>query len=199
MKNDYDKFLDKIEEIKKLDEKPTLLLHTCCALCFSSAYMQLKDYFHITVFYYNPNIYPLDEYEKRKNEVIRMIDIFNNEYHTDVKFIESIGKFDYYKNKKIHLKGCMDCFHLRLMKSFMYANDNKYDYFTTTLTVGRLKNSNLLNRIGESLQPMFENTKYLFSDFKKNGGINISLRCKEKYNIYAQCYCGCEPYYQVDK
>ncbi len=196
MKNNYEEFMDKINEIKKLKEKPTLLLHTCCALCFSSAYLQLKDYFKITVFFYNPNIYPLEEYEKRKQEVLRMIQIFNNEYHTEVQFIEKIDTFDDYKSKKIHSKGCLDCFHLRLLKSFMYANENHFDYMTTTLTVGRLKNSKLLNQIGQSLQSMFDPTQYLISDFKKNGGIDLSLQCKEKYHIYAQCYCGCEPYYQ---
>ncbi len=195
MKNYLKLFTQEIDKVSLLKQKPTLLLHTCCAMCFSASYMQLKDYFDISVYFYNPNIYPLDEYIKRKNEVIRVIDLFNKEFSTNVKFIEENDTFDYYKVKKVHKVGCFDCFHLRILKSFEYANNNGFDYFTTTLTLGRLKNSYLINSIGESLQPLFMKTKYLFSDFKKNKGIDVSLEMKEKYNIYAQCYCGCEPYY----
>ncbi len=199
MKNYLKMFQQEILKIKQENKKPTLLLHTCCAMCFSSAYMQLKDFFQITVYFYNPNIYPMEEYEKRKNEVLRLIKLFNQEYQTNVDFIEEKDDFNCYLEKKVHVKGCMDCFHLRLLKSFTYANKNHYDYVTTTLTVGRLKNSILMNQIAESLQPMFTKTHYLYSDFKKNNGIEISLNCKEKYGIYAQCYCGCEPYYRNKK
>ena len=80
MKNYYKEQLRIIDEIKDNKTKPTLLLHTCCALCFSSSFMQVKDYFDVTVFFYNPNIYPLQEYEKRKQETIRLINIFNEEF-----------------------------------------------------------------------------------------------------------------------
>ena len=80
MKNYYQLQLKELEKIALLKQKPTLLLHTCCALCFSSAFMQIKDYFQISVFFFNPNIYPLSEYEKRKKELLRLIDIFNKKY-----------------------------------------------------------------------------------------------------------------------
>ena len=199
-KINYQKELEKLlTRLEKEEKVPTLLLHSCCAPCSSYVLEYLSQYFKITVFYYNPNIYPMEEYEKRKNEVLRLIKLFNQEYQTNVDFIEEKDDFNCYLEKKVHVKGCMDCFHLRLLKSFTYANKNHYDYVTTTLTVGRLKNSILMNQIAESLQPMFTKTHYLYSDFKKNKGIEISLNCKEKYGIYAQCYCGCEPYYRNKK
>lgn len=182
-----------IDIIKIQNKKPTLLLHTCCALCFSSAFMQCKDYFDITVFFFNPNIYPTDEYNKRKNELLRLIDIFQKEYSVNINFIEKKEDFNKYNKKKVHLNKCFDCIYNRLLVSYHYANDNNYDYVSTTLTVGRLKNSQMINQIGSVLEPYFK-TKYFYSDFKKNKGIDLSLELKRKYNIYAQNYCGCEKY-----
>ncbi|MBQ8206544.1 MAG: epoxyqueuosine reductase QueH [Bacilli bacterium] len=191
MKNYYKEQLRIIDEIKNNKTKPTLLLHTCCALCFSSSFMQVKDYFDVTVFFYNPNIYPLQEYEKRKQETIRLINIFNEEFNTNIKFVEQIDSFESYNEKKVHKNKCFDCIHNRLLVSYNYANENEFDYISTTLTLGRLKNSEMINQIGEMLEP-FYNTKYFYSNFKKNKGIDLSLLLKEKYNIYAQNYCGCE-------
>ena len=183
MENYYKKQLEIINKIDTND-KPTLLLHTCCALCFSSSLMQIKDYFDITVFFYNPNIYPSYEYEKRKNETLRLIKIFNLEYNLNIKFVEQVESFESY-----------DCIYNRLLVSYNFANENNFDYVSTTLTLGRLKNSNMINLIGESLSKYY-NTKYFYSDFKKNKGIDLSLTLKEKYKIYAQNYCGCEKYYE---
>lgn len=174
--------------------KKTLLLHTCCALCFSSAFLQCKDAFNITVFFYNPNIYPSDEYEKRKQETLRLIQIFEKEYNVSIDFVEQVEDFDSYSNKKIHDNKCFDCIYNRLLVSYNYANSHNFDYVSTTLTVGRLKNSTMINQIGEMLEKNYQ-TKYFYSNFKKNNGIQLSLQMKEKYNIYAQNYCGCEPYY----
>ena len=193
MENYYKKQISIIESIKDYDRKPTLLLHTCCALCFSSSFMQIKDYFDITVFFYNPNIYPKEEYEKRKQETIRLIDIFNKEFNLNVKFVEQCEDFEIYKQKKVHNNKCYDCIYNRLLVSYNYANQNNFDYVSTTLTLGRLKNSTMINLIGQSLSKFYQ-TKYFYSDFKKNKGIDLSLLLKEKYNIYAQNYCGCEAY-----
>lgn len=194
MINYYQRQLKILEEIKKENKKPTLLLHTCCALCFSSAFMQCKDYFEITVFFYNPNIYPYEEYQKRKNETLRLIDIFQKEYNCTIKFVEKLDSFESYNEKKVHKNKCFDCINNRILVSYNYANENNFDYVTTTLTVGRLKNSEMINQIGEMYQPNFK-TKYFYSNFKKNKGIDLSLELKKKYNIYAQNYCGCEKYY----
>ena len=195
MKSYYQMQLDLCNYLKENNLKPSLLLHTCCALCFSSAFMQCKDYFNITVFFYNPNIYPSNEYEKRKQETLRLIDIFQKEYHVTINFIEQIEDFKIYDAKKVHQNKCFDCIHNRLLVSYNYADMHHFDYITTTLTVGRLKNSIMINQLGEMLEKNHQ-TKYFYSNFKKNNGIGLSLKMKEKYHIYAQNYCGCEPYYQ---
>lgn len=195
MNDYYARQVKLLEELKSKEKKPTLLLHTCCALCFSSAFMQCKDYFEITVFFYNPNIYPLGEYEKRKNETLRLIEIFKKEFNVNIKFVEQIESFEAYNKKKVHKHKCYDCIYNRILTSYNYANSNNYDYITTTLTVGRLKNSIMINQIGEMLEPYYK-TKYFYSNFKKNKGIDLSLEMKKKYNIYAQNYCGCEKYYE---
>lgn len=195
MRNYYKEQVELVSQLSNQEKKPTLLLHTCCALCFSSSFMQIKDAFEITVFFYNPNIYPSDEYDKRKEETIRLIEIFNKEFNLNIKFVEQTEDFETYNKKKVHDKKCFDCIYNRMLVSYNYAEANKYDYVSTTLTLGRLKNSEMINQIGEDLSQHFT-TKYFFSNFKKNGGIDLSLSLKEKYNIYAQNYCGCEPYYK---
>lgn len=193
MKNYYQVQQILMDQIKKEKTKPRLLLHTCCALCFSSAFLQCKDLFQITVFFFNPNIYPLEEYEKRKKETLRLIQIFSQEFHMHIDFVEKKEDFEHYQKKKIHQHHCYDCIYNRLLNAYVYAEKNHFDYVTTTLTVGRLKDSYMINLIGETLEPTFK-CKYFYSDFKKNKGIDLSLQMKEKYQIYAQNYCGCETY-----
>ena len=183
IRNFYKEQTDLINKLKEENKKPTLLLHTCCALCFSSAFMQIKDAFDITVFFYNPNIYPSDEYNKRKNETLRLIDIFNTEFNANIKFVEQIEDFCSYDEKKVHDNKCFDCINNRLLVSYKYTNNNNYDYISTTLTVGRLKDSRMINEIGKMLEPLFK-TKYFYSNFKKNKGIDLILEMKKKYNIY---------------
>ena len=193
MRNYYKEQVMLTTSLIESNTKPTLLLHTCCALCFSSCFMQLKDAFNITVFFYNPNIYPSEEYNKRKLETIRLIEIFNKEYNLNMNFIEVTEDFESYNAKKVHKNKCFDCIYNRLLVSYNYANNNHFDYITTTLTLGRLKNSEMINQIGAMLESNYK-TKYFYSNFKKNKGIDLSLELKEKYNIYAQNYCGCEKY-----
>lgn len=194
MKNYYQLQQKEIAFVKNLPKKPTLLLHTCCALCFSSAFLQIKDDFEISVFFFNPNIYPLEEYEKRKNELLRIIHLYEKEWNISIPFIEKKEDFHLYQKVKTHRNACYDCLHYRLLESYIYASTHQFDYLTTTLTVGRLKDSYFINSIGETLQKQFPNTKYFLSDFKKNKGIDLSLEMKAKYQIYAQNYCGCEHY-----
>ena len=193
MRNYYQEQIKLTNLLISENKKPTLLLHTCCALCFSTSFMQCKDAFDITVFFYNPNIYPIEEYEKRKSETLRLIDIFNKEYSCNIKFVEQKESFETFDKKKNKNRKCYDCIYNRLLVSYNYANSNNFDYVTTTLTVGRLKNSEMINQIGEELSKYYS-TKYFYSNFKKNKGIDLSLKLKEQYNIYAQNYCGCEKY-----
>ena len=198
MRNYYLEQVKLCNYLKENNLKPTLLLHTCCALCFSSSFMQIKDCFDITVFFYNPNIYPIEEYERRKSETLRLIEIFNNEFDANIKFVEQKEDFETYCAKKVHDNKCFDCIYNRLLVSYNYANDNHFDYVCTTLTLGRLKDSLMINRIGELLESNYQ-TKYFYSNFKKNKGIDLSIELKKKYNIYAQNYCGCEKYNKEKK
>lgn len=180
----YQKELEKL--INTLDHKPTLLLHSCCAPCSSHCITYLKDYFDITILYYNPNIEPYSEYIKRKNEQIRLCEILNikyidiswdnNSYREFVKGLES---------EKEGGRRCVNCIKMRLLKTYELSKD--YEYFGTTLTVSPHKNSKLINEIGLQI----DSTKYLISDFKKQEGYKKSIELSKKYELYRQDYCGC--------
>ena len=177
--------------IKSLDYKPKLLLHSCCAPCSTTVIETLKEHFDLTVIYYNPNIEPIDEYEKRKKEQIRIIneykinyldcDYDNEIFHEISKGLESVPE------KGIR---CHKCYRLRLEYTAKKALENNYEYFSTTLTVSPSKLSNIVNEIGLDLQTKY-NIKYLVSDFKKNEGYKKSIELSKKYNLYRQDYCGC--------
>lgn len=183
------------EEMKKiisnLDDHNKLLLHSCCGPCSSSVIERLRDYFDITVIYYNPNIEPKEEYEKRKSEQLRLlnelgikfmdIDYLNNEYHEKVKG---------YENEPENGLRCSLCFELRLDKTASKAKENNFDYFGTTLTVSPHKNSKIINEIGLKLEEKY-GVKFLLSDFKKEDGYKRSIELSKKYDLYRQDYCGC--------
>lgn len=190
MKENYAKLLEKT--INELDYKPTLLLHSCCAPCSSYVIEYLRNYFNITILYYNPNIFPYEEYAKRKDEQLRFIKNFD-----DINFMDCDYDNVLYNKAVIGLENepergnrCTVCFKLRLEKTAMLANNNNFDYFGTTLTVSPYKNSNLINDIGKSLEPEYE-VKWLFSDFKKGDGYKRSIELSKRFDLYRQDYCGC--------
>ena len=182
------------ELISNLDYRPKLLLHSCCGPCSTTVLNFLKDYFDITVFYYNPNIEPFTEYSKRKSEQIRFINELNDK---NIKFLDC--DYDNFSFKKA-VKGlekekeggarCGICFKLRLDKTAMLAKDMHFDYFGTTLTVSPYKNSKIINEIGAFLEQKYS-IHYLYSDFKKNDGYKKSIILSKEYNLYRQKYCGC--------
>ena len=187
----FQKGLDTI--LQNLEHTPTLLLHSCCAPCSSYVISYLSNYFNITVFYYNPNIYPRDEYEKRKAEQIRFI----NEYKTKnpVSFLDCEYNADEFfeaakglENEPERGARCEKCFLLRLSKTAKAAENGNFDYFATTLTVSPYKNAELINRIGSSIPC---HSKYLPSDFKKREGYKKSIMLSEVYGLYRQNFCGC--------
>lgn len=187
----YDKELESI--IKNLDHKPRLLLHSCCGPCSSYVITYLKDYFDITVLYYNPNIEPREEYELRKKEQIRLISELNI---NNVKFMDCDYENDVYRSKVIghenDLEGgfrCHLCYELRLNKTYEIAKMNDFEYFGTTLTVSPYKNAKVLNEIGENLAS--GSLKWLYGDFKKKDGYKKSILLSKEYNLYRQDYCGC--------
>ena len=185
----YDKKMQSI--IDNLDYKPTLLLHSCCAPCSTAVIERLKDYFNITIIYYNPNIEPIEEYNKRKNEQIKIINYYNLkyidcDYDNNLFHIISNGL----ENEKERGIRCHKCYRLRLDYTAKKAMDNNFDSFSTTLTVSPYKLSNVINEIGLELEKKY-NIKYLVSDFKKQNGYKKSIELSKKYNLYRQNYCGC--------
>lgn len=184
---------EKLKEIKNSNKTPKLLLHACCGPCSSYVLEYLNNYFDITIYYYNPNIYPEKEYIRRKEELKTFVAKFNNK----IKVIEEIyNPNDYYKNikglEKLGEKSerCYKCYEFRLEHSAKYAKDNNYDYFTTTLSISPYKNAEWINEIGKQLEEKYD-IKYLFADFKKKNGYKRSLELSKIYNLYRQDYCGC--------
>ena len=197
MNINYDKELDRIiEEVGKKKIKPKLLLHSCCGPCSSYVIEYLTNYFDITIFYYNPNISPYEEYIKRKEEQKRLILEFDNVNKLDI--IDCDYDNEMYEEKirgleKEPEKGrrCTVCFEIRLDKTADVAKKMGYDYFSTTLTVSPYKNANLINEIGLKNCEKYD-IKYLVSDFKKKNGYKRSIELSKKYNLYRQDYCGCK-------
>ena len=189
---------EKLNEIKKLDKKPTLLLHSCCAPCNAYPLVLLVEYFDLTLMYNNSNIYPYEEYERRLEELKKYVNYINQKYQINIKMIETpYNNAEYnkilepYKEQKEGLDRCRLCYKTRMNEAYKYANDNNFDYFTTVMTISRQKNSIILNNIGLELEKLYPNTKYFISDFKKNKGIDKGLEIAKEHNMYRQDYCGC--------
>ena len=192
----YNKLMEEIISKNVAEGKiPSVLLHSCCAPCSSHVISTLTPYFDITILYYNPNIEPYEEYEKRKQEEIRFINEFPNQNkltimdcdHENELFHQTIKGLE--KEKEGGAR-CIKCYYLRLDKTAELAKENNFDYFATTLTVSPLKNSQKLNEIGEYLSKKYD-INYLCSDFKKKEGYKHSIELSKKYNLYRQDYCGC--------
>ena len=180
--------------INSLEYKPNLLLHSCCGPCSTQVISFLTPYFNITVLYYNPNIEPFTEYEKRKQEQIRFIKEFN---HSNITFLDCDYDNNAFteavkglENEKEGGARCPVCFRVRLEKTARVAKEKKYDFFGTTLTVSPHKNSRQINLIGHALEKRY-NVKFLYSDFKKKDGYKKSIELSKQYNLYRQNYCGC--------
>lgn len=174
---------------------PSLLLHSCCAPCSSYCLEVLSEFFHVTVFYYNPNIYPETEYVMRVKEQQKFIQEFPAKY--PILFVE--GNYDterFYSMvkgmEKIPEGGerCFKCYEMRLREAATYASENGFDYFTTTLSISPMKNAAKLNEIGRKLEQEYP-VKYLYSDFKKKNGYKRSTDISKEYQMYRQYYCGC--------
>lgn len=208
MKENYQKILDQnLKEIEGRKNPPSLLLHSCCAPCSSYVLDYLSQYFKITVFYYNPNIYPDREYEFREKEQEKFIEAFlkdHPEAHPITFMKAPYEKELYYKEVRGHEKDpekgarCFLCYEMRLKKTAETAKKGGFDYFTTTLSISPHKDAQKLNAIGKKLAEEYQ-VSYLFSDFKKKEGFKKSLLLSEKYQIYRQNYCGCLFSYQANQ
>ena len=205
MKRNYQKELEQtIEKLQEEHRVPRLLLHSCCAPCSSYVLEYLSRYFQITVLYYNPNIYPEQEYYKRVEEQKNFIQRFSEDSKAEEKqefypidFVEgSYDKEQFYELTRgledvpEGRERCFLCYELRLREAAEYAGRLKMDYFTTTLSISPLKNAEKLNEIGEKLSEEY-GIPYLYSDFKKRNGYKRSVELSGEYGMYRQDYCGC--------
>ena len=191
---ELDKTIGRIES-EAILRTPKLLIHSCCAPCSSYVLEYLSNYFAITVYYYNPNIYPEEEYLRRVKEQEQLIE--SMEFKNPVMFM----KGDYDTNKYYELiKGhegdkegnerCFLCYRLRLEEAARVAKEGGYEFFTTTLTISPHKDAVKLNEIGEELATSY-GVLFLPSDFKKRNGYKRSIELSDKYGLYRQDYCGC--------
>lgn len=196
MKENYQKILDEtIAGLEERGEVPKLLLHSCCAPCSSYVLEYLSDYFYITVLYYNPNIYPEDEYYHRAAEQKRFIREFPTKYAVSFvernfepeRFYETVKG---YENIREGGERCFRCYELRLREAAEYAKKLNCNYFTTTLSISPMKNAAKLNEIGGRLAEEY-GIPYLYSDFKKRDGYKRSTVISAEYGMYRQDYCGC--------
>lgn len=186
----YQKKLDKI--IDGLDGRPRLALHSCCAPCSSYVLEYLSQYFDITLFYYNPNIYPAEEYEHRLREQLRLCELLHIKTHPCAYDPERY--FDCVKGLENEPEGgarCTKCFELRLDYTAALAKQLDFPLLTTTLTISPHKNAPLINTIGEKTAEKYGIT-WLPGDFKKKNGYLRSIQLCKEYDIYRQNYCGCK-------
>lgn len=192
----YQKELDRtLEKLESEGKAPTLFLHACCAPCSSYVLEYLASFFHITVFFYNPNISPGEEYEKRVAELHRLVrelpakypvSVVDGAYDPERFFAMARGMEQLPEGGE----RCFACYRLRLEETARRAAAGKYDYFTTTLSISPLKNAGKLNEIGGELAKNY-GVAWLYSDFKKKNGYKRSIELSREYGLYRQNYCGC--------
>lgn len=194
-KINYQKELDKITDSIDAGNPPRLFLHSCCAPCSSYTLEYLSNYFDITVYYFNPNISPKEEFDKRFAEQKRLIDSLPAK--NPIKLV--LGKYNYddflqiargYENVAEGGERCFRCYRMRLESTARIAKEQGFDYFCTTLSISPLKNSQKINQIGYEVAQQY-GIKWLPSDFKKREGYKRSIELSKEYNLYRQSFCGC--------
>ncbi len=184
-----------IDQLEKEQRRPRLFLHSCCAPCSSYVLEYLSVYFDITIFFYNPNIHPEEEYIRRVEEQKALIKAMP--LKSEVHFLQGdYVPLEYYeaiKGLELEPEGgerCFVCYELRLREAARGAAFGGYDYYTTTLSISPHKNAEKLNEIGERLAEEYH-IPYLPSDFKKKNGYKRSIELSKEYDLYRQDYCGC--------
>lgn len=198
--SDYQWEIEKIEELKLLENKPRLLMHSCCAVCNSWPLELLNPIFDITLYYNNSNIYPESEYQARILELRKYVEGFNLKHDSHIQIIEEI--YDYPSYHQLYLSKrsddkegsmrCGMCYALRINQSLKYASDHGFDYVTTVMTISRQKSSDKINGIVRKLVKAYPNVQYFYSNFKKGRGIDFSVATAKSIGMYRQEYCGCE-------
>lgn len=180
-------------------QRPTILLHTCCAPCSTYTLEYLTEYAEVTIYFANSNIHPAAEYQRRSLEQQRFLEKFTAKTGRKVAFLEA----PYQPAEFLELvnesglaqepeggKRCHVCFRYRLDIVAKKALELGFDYFGSALTISPHKDSQIINQLGLEIAKLYD-TKYLPSDFKKNNGYQRSIEMCEEYDVYRQCYCGC--------
>ena len=182
----YELFTQFIKE--KHDTKPTLLLHACCAPCSTYVLELLNQFFDITIYFYNPNIYPASEMDFRYDEFQKLgkYKLVKADYNPDDFYLAVKGL----EAKPEGSERCFKCYELRLENSAIYASKHGFDYFSTTLSISPYKNSNKLNEIGQKMANKYQ-VKFLYPNFKKKEGYKRSIEICRQLELYRQDYCGC--------
>ena len=192
MKTNYQLETDKCISSLSPEQKPTLLLQSCCGPCSSYVLEYLTQYFDVTVLYYNPNIQPEAEYEKRlfyQREVLKHIPAKLMECDYDGDAFEKVAAG--YEAEPEGGAHCTRCFLLRLEETARRAAAHHFDFFCTTLTVSPHKDAERINRIGADLGKTY-GVRWLPSDFKKRNGYLRSIQRAKEFGLYRQDWCGCE-------
>lgn len=192
--NFFRKFDKTVEQFG--DTKPEILLHSCCGPCSSSVLELLAKYFEVTVLWYNPNLYPEAEYEKRLATQKQLIEAIGNDGVKAKLLVEPWRSEDYFsrikglENEPEEGKRCLECFKIRLDETARIAKERGFEWFCTTLTVSSRKDAVAINAIGREAAAKY-GVKWLPSEFRKREGNHRSIILSEKYGLYRQEYCGC--------
>ena len=196
MKMNYQLVLDsELARIAESGRTPALLLHSCCGPCSSYVLEYLARYFRITVLYYNPNIQPRAEFDRRAETQRQLLSTASYENpvdlivppYDDAPFLTAASGLEEEPEGGAR---CLRCFELRLGETARLARDGGFDYFSTTLSVSPHKDAEALNTIGLSMAERY-GVPYLCSDFKKRNGYKRSIELSAEYGLYRQDYCGC--------
>jgi hypothetical protein len=187
-----------IEKVRHLPSKPKLLMHSCCGPCNSFPIEYLSPYFQLTLYFNNHNIYPYEEFIRRFEELKRYVEYFEKENDVKIELILPEYEDETFsrvlasrKDDREGTQRCKMCYSMRMQEAFKYAAAHGFDYMTTVMTISRQKDSVAINKIAERLQPQFPKVKYLYSNFKKNKGMDRSVELSKIHNMYRQTYCGC--------
>ena len=196
MKQNYQLMLDKtIETLTREGKRPKLLLHACCAPCSSYVLEYLSVFFDITLFFYNPNISPKEEYDKRERELSRLVEDMGLTQKVSFLQAEYTPELFYALTRGLEQlpeggERCKKCYALRIEEAAKAASVGGFDYFTTTLSISPYKNADWLCEIGSDMSDKY-GVSYLYSDFKKRNGYKRSCELSELYGLYRQDFCGC--------
>ena len=195
MNRNYQKELDRIIQ-KQGEKRPRVLLHACCGVCSSAVLEYLTQFFDITILWYNPNLYPQEEFDRRYSTLLELLEKMG--LQECVAVLAEPWRPEDYRAAAAGLEAepeggarCTECFRLRLKETARIAAERGFDYFCTTLTLSRHKDAVRINALGEELGRE-AGVAWLPSDFKKQGREMRSTELAEAYGLYRQLYCGCE-------